>query len=113
MDAGHRSSLRDVVGPYRLVSSRSLREGGDVKIGQGSDWMEIVGCGMVHPNVLTNCGLDPDVWQGFAFGFGVDRLGMLKYGMPDLRDMFAGDVRWLDHFGFGPFQTPNPATGLS
>ena len=99
--------------PSAEMDVKCDRSGGDVKIGQGSDWMEIVGCGMVHPNVLTNCGLDPDEWQGFAFGFGVDRLGMLKYGMPDLRDMFAGDVRWLDHFGFGPFQTPNPATGLS
>ena len=92
--------------PSAEMDVKCDRSGGDVKIGQGSDWMEIVGCGMVHPNVLTNCGLDPDEWQGFAFGFGVDRLGMLKYGMPDLRDMFAGDVRWLDHFGFGPFQTP-------
>jgi phenylalanyl-tRNA synthetase alpha chain len=87
--------------------------GGEVKIGQGSEWSEIVGCGMVHPNVLTNCGLDPDEWQGFAFGFGVDRLGRLKYGMPDLRDMFAGDVRWLDHYGFSAFAAPNPLSGLS
>jgi phenylalanyl-tRNA synthetase alpha chain len=99
--------------PSAEMDVKCDRSGGDVKIGQGSDWMEIVGCGMVHPNVLTNCGLDPDEWQGFAFGFGVDRLGMLKYGMPDLRDMFAGDVRWLDHFGFSAFQAPNPATGLS
>ena len=89
------------------------RSGGEVKIGAGADWLEVVGCGMVHPNVLRNCGLDPDVWQGFAFGFGVDRLGMLKYGMPDLRDMFASDVRWLGHYGFSPFAMPNPATGLS
>ena len=89
------------------------RSGGDVKIGTGTDWLEVVGCGMVHPNVLRNCGLDPEVWQGFAFGFGVDRLGMLKYGMPDLRDMFASDVRWLGHYGFSPFAMPNPATGLS
>ncbi len=89
------------------------RSGGDIKIGQGTDWLEVVGCGMVHPNVLRNCGLDPDIWQGFAFGFGVDRLGMLKYGMPDLRDMFAGDARWLAHYGFSPFAMPNPATGLS
>ncbi len=68
---------------------------------------------MVHPNVLTNCGIDPDEWQGFAFGFGVDRLGRLKYGMPDLRDMFASDTRWLAHYGFSPFSTPNPASGLS
>ena len=89
------------------------RSGNEVKIGQGSDWLEILGCGMVHPNILRTCGLDPDVWQGFAFGFGVDRLGMLKYGMPDLRDMFASDSRWLSHFGFSAFQAPNPATGLS
>jgi phenylalanyl-tRNA synthetase alpha chain len=89
------------------------RSGGEVKIGQGTDWLEILGCGMVHPNVLRNCGLDPDVWQGFAFGCGVDRLGVLKYGMPDLRDMFATDARWLAHYGFSAFAAPNPATGLS
>jgi phenylalanyl-tRNA synthetase alpha chain len=99
--------------PSAEMDVKCDRSGGDVKIGQGNDWMEIVGCGMVHPNVLRNCGLDPDQWQGFAFGFGVDRLGMLKYGMPDLRDMFASDVRWLDHYGFSAFQAPNPATGLS
>ena len=89
------------------------RSGGELKIGQGSDWLEILGCGMVHPNVLRNCGLDPDEWQGFAFGFGVDRLAMLKYGVPDLRDMFASDVRWLAHYGFSAFAAPNPASGLS
>ena len=77
------------------------------------DWLEILGCGMVHPNVLRACGLDPDEWQGFAFGMGVDRLAILKYGMPDLRDVFASDVRWLEHYGFTAFQAPNPATGLS
>jgi phenylalanyl-tRNA synthetase alpha chain len=87
--------------------------GGEVKIGRGTEWSEIVGCGMVHPKVLRNCGLDPDEWQGFAFGFGVDRLGRLKYGMPDLRDMFASDTRWLAHYGFSPFSAPNPASGLS
>ena len=89
------------------------RSGGELKIGQGSDWLEILGCGMVHPNVLRNCGLDPDEWQGFAFGFGVDRLAMLKYGMPDLRDMFAADTRWLSHYGFSAFAAPNSASGLS
>jgi len=89
------------------------RSSGAVKIGEGSDWLEILGGGMVHPNVLRNCGLDPDAWQGFAFGLGVDRLGMLKYGMPDLRDMFAADPRWLAHYGFSAFAAPNPATGLS
>jgi phenylalanyl-tRNA synthetase alpha chain len=89
------------------------RSGGELKIGAGEDWLEVVGCGMVHPKVLSNCGLDPQVWQGFAFGFGVDRLAMLKYGIPDLRDMFAGDRRWLQHYGFSPFSAPNPASGLS
>jgi hypothetical protein len=65
------------------------RSGGEIKIGQGTSWLEILGCGMVHPNVLRACGIDPDEYQGFAFGMGVDRLGMLKYGMPDLRDMFV------------------------
>lgn len=99
--------------PSAEMDVRCDRSGADVKIGQGADWMEIVGCGMVHPNVLRNCGLDPDQWQGFAFGFGIDRLGTLKYGMPDLRDMFASDVRWLEHYGFSAFQAPNTATGLS
>jgi phenylalanyl-tRNA synthetase alpha chain len=89
------------------------RTGGELKIGQGSDWLEILGCGMVHPNVLKACGIDPDEYQGFAFGFGVDRLAMLKYGIPDLRDMFAADVRWLAHYGFSAFAAPNPASGLS
>ena len=89
------------------------RSGGAIKIGEGTDWLEILGGGMVHPNILRICGLDPDEWQGFAFGMGVDRLGMLKYGMPDLRDVFGADIRWLRHYGFGPFTAPNPASGLS
>ena len=89
------------------------RSGGSVKIGEGSDWLEILGGGMVHPNILRLCGLDPDEWQGFAFGMGVDRLGMLKYGMPDLRDVFAADSRWLAHYGFSAFAAPNLASGLS
>jgi phenylalanyl-tRNA synthetase alpha chain len=89
------------------------RSGGELKIGTGSDWLEILGCGMVHPNVLRHSGIDPDVYQGFAFGMGVDRLGMLKYGIPDLRDMFSSDTRWLAHYGFSAFQAPNPASGLS
>ena len=78
------------------------RDGERVLIGQGEDWMEILGCGMVHPNVIAACGLDPEEFQGFAFGMGVDRLAMLKYGIPDLRDFFAADTRWLGHYGFAP-----------
>ena len=66
---------------------------------------------MVHPNILRICGLDPDEWQGFAFGLGVDRLAMLKYGMPDLRDMFAADTRWLAHYGFSAFADAQPGLG--
>jgi phenylalanyl-tRNA synthetase alpha chain len=89
------------------------RVGDEVRIGQGSRWMEILGSGMVHPNVLRNCGLDPDEYQGFAFGMGIDRLAMLKYGIPDLRDFFAADARWIEHYGFDPLDQPNLATGLS
>ena len=89
------------------------RSGGELRIGQGSDWLEILGCGMVHPNVLKACGIDPDDYQGFAFGLGADRLAMLKYGVPDLRDMFSADVRWLAHYGFSAFAAPSAASGLS
>jgi phenylalanyl-tRNA synthetase alpha chain len=99
--------------PSAEVDVQCDRSGGEVRIGQGSDWLEVAGCGMVHPNVLRNCGLDPEEWQGFAFGLGVDRFGMLKYGMPDLRDMFAADSRWLAHYGFSHLAMPNPGTGLS
>jgi phenylalanyl-tRNA synthetase alpha chain len=68
---------------------------------------------MVHPNVLRASGVCPDEYQGFAFGLGVDRFAMLKYGVPDLRDMFASDTRWLSHYGFSAFAAPNPASGLS
>jgi len=99
--------------PSAEMDVRYERVGSAIKIGQGEKWMEILGCGMVHPNVLRACGIDPDEYQGFAFGMGVDRLAMLKYGMPDLRDMFAGDTRWLAHYGFDPLLQANLATGLS
>ncbi|MEP7241269.1 MAG: phenylalanine--tRNA ligase subunit alpha [Devosia sp.] len=89
------------------------RSGGEVKIGEGNDWLEILGCGMVHPNVLRNCGLDPEVYQGFAWGMGIDRLAMLKYGMNDLRAFFDADKRWLDHYGFRAFDMPTLFGGLS
>ncbi len=86
---------------------------GEVRFGEGSDWMEILGCGMVHPNVLRYGGLDPDEYQGFAWGMGIDRLAMLKYGMPDLRAFFDADVRWLAHYGFRPLDMPTLFAGLS
>lgn len=99
--------------PSAEMDVRCDRSGGALKIGTGTDWLEILGCGMVHPNVLSSCGIDPETHQGFAFGMGIDRLAMLKYGIPDLRDMFAADVRWLEHFGFEPTVQPNLASGLS
>ena len=84
-----------------------------VKFGEGTDWMEILGCGMVHPNVLRAGGLDPDEYQGFAWGMGLDRIAMLKYGMPDLRDFFNADVRWMNHYGFRPLDVPTLFGGLS
>jgi phenylalanyl-tRNA synthetase alpha chain len=99
--------------PSMEVDIQCDRSGGDIKFGQGTDWLEILGCGMVHPNVLRNCGLDPDEYQGFAWGMGIDRIAMLKYGMPDLRPFFEADVRWLQHYGFRPLDFPTLAGGLS
>jgi phenylalanyl-tRNA synthetase alpha chain len=82
-------------------------------IGKPGKWLEILGCGMVHPNVIANCGLDPARYQGFAFGMGLDRIAMLKYGIPDLRTFFAGDLRWLRHYGFSVLDVPTLSAGLS
>ncbi|HUG62977.1 MAG TPA: phenylalanine--tRNA ligase subunit alpha [Methylomirabilota bacterium] len=89
------------------------RSGSEIRIGEGDDWLEILGCGMVHPNVIRGVGLDPDEFQGFAWGMGIDRIAMLKYGMPDLRAFFDADVRWLKHYGFRPLDLPTLAGGLS
>jgi len=80
-------------------------KGGELRIGAGDSWLEILGCGMVHPNVIANCGLDPAVYQGFAFGMGIDRIAMLKYGIPDLRSFFDSDLRWLRHYGFSVLES--------
>jgi phenylalanyl-tRNA synthetase alpha chain len=88
-------------------------EGGELKIGAGDDWLEILGSGMVHPNVIRAGGLDPDKYQGFAFGMGIDRIAMLKYGIPDLRAFFEADLRWLRHYGFAALAMPTLAEGLS
>lgn len=86
------------------------RKDGGLKIGAGDSWLEILGCGMVHPNVIANCGLDPNEYQGFAFGMGIERIAMLKYGIPDLRSFFESDTRWLSHYGSDPLNRPNRAT---
>src|ERR1051326_6331381 len=97
--------------PSLEVDIQCKRDKGEVRFGEGDDWLEILGCGMVHPNVLRNCGLDPDSVQGFAWGMGIDRIAMLKYGMPDLRAFFEADVRWLAPDGFLPPDFPALAGG--
>ncbi len=99
--------------PSMEVDVQCDRSGAEVKIGEGNDWLEILGCGMVHPNVIRNAGLDPDIYQGFAFGVGIDRIAMLKYGMPDLRAFFDADQRWIEHYGFRPLDLPTLFGGLS
>ena len=86
---------------------------GKIIIGEGNQWLEILGCGMVHPNVLKNVKVDPSKFQGYAFGIGIDRLAMLKYGISDLRAFFDCDYRWLNHFGFDPLDVPTNYRGLS
>jgi phenylalanyl-tRNA synthetase alpha chain len=99
--------------PSMEVDIQYSREGGVLKLGTGDKWMEILGSGMVHPNVIRAGGLDPDKYQGFAFGMGIDRIAMLKYGIPDLRAFFESDLRWLRHYGFRSLQVPTLAGGLS
>ena len=98
-------ALENANGSWRRVLGGS----GDAP---GHAWMELLGSGMVNRRVLEMSGLDPDEWQGFAFGVGVDRLAMLKYGMDDLRAFFDGDVRWLEHYGFSPFDQPTLSAGV-
>lgn len=98
--------------PSAEVDIGCTRADGQLKIGAGDDWLEILGCGMVHPKVLENCGIDATRYQGFAFGIGIERLAMLKYGIPDLRPFYDSDLRWLRHYGFLPLEMPNLVRGL-
>jgi phenylalanyl-tRNA synthetase alpha chain len=86
---------------------------GKITFGQGDDWLELGGSGMVHRKVLENCGIDPNVYSGFALGFGLDRMAMLKYGIPDIRSFFESDLRWLKHYGFAALDVPTLDGGLS
>lgn len=102
--------------PSAEVDIGYYKQGDAMKLGKAAKpedqkWMEVLGAGMVHENVLKNCGVDPNEYQGFAFGMGIERLAMLKYGIPDLRTFFESDVRWLDHYGFSALNRPNCATG--
>ncbi|MFT4620475.1 MAG: phenylalanyl-tRNA synthetase alpha chain [Polaromonas sp.] len=98
--------------PSAEVDIRCSWAGGVLKVGEGDDWLEILGSGMVHPKVLQAGGIDPSIYQGFAFGMGIDRIAMLKYGIPDLRAFFDSDLRWLRHYGFSALQQPNLHGGL-
>lgn len=99
--------------PSAEVDIGCTREGGEFKIGAGDDWLEILGCGMVHPKVLENCGIDSEKYQGFAFGMGIERIAMLKYGIPDLRTFYESDLRWLRHYGFKALDVPSMVGGLT
>ncbi len=99
--------------PSAEVDIRCSWTGGQLKIGEGDDWLEILGSGMVHPKVLAAAGVDPTRWQGFAFGMGIDRIAMLKYGIPDLRAFFDSDLRWLRHYGFAALDVPTLQGGIS
>jgi phenylalanyl-tRNA synthetase alpha chain len=99
--------------PSAEVDIGCSRAGGELKLGNHGDWLEILGCGMVHPKVIANCGLDPEEWQGFAFGMGIERITMLKYGIPDLRTFYEADLRWLRHYGFMPLDVPSMTGGLA
>ena len=99
--------------PSAEIDFRCSWEGGTLKLGEGDDWLEAGGSGMVHPKVLEAAGVDPSEWQGFAFGLGIDRLAMLKYGIPDLRAFFESDLRWLKHYGFAALDVPTLHGGLS
>jgi phenylalanyl-tRNA synthetase alpha chain len=99
--------------PSAEVDLRCSWESGQLRVGQGESWMEILGSGMVHPKVLSAAGVDPSEWQGFAFGMGIDRIAMLKYGIPDLRAFFESDLRWLRHYGFAALDIPTLSGGLS
>jgi len=109
----YRPSYFPFTEPSAEMDIGCLKTKTELKIGAGNDWLEILGCGMVHPNVLKAGGIDPDVYQGFAFGVGLDRLAMLKYGIPDLRTFFEGDVRWLKNYGFAPLDFSSLTGGLS
>jgi phenylalanyl-tRNA synthetase alpha chain len=108
-----RPSYFPFTSPSAEMDIGCTRRDGEFRIGGGGDWMEILGCGMVHPKVLANCGIDPDSYQGFAFGLGIDRIAMLKYGIADLRSFFDADLRWLRHYGFAALDVPTLPAGLT
>ena len=113
LPARFRPSYFPFTEPSAEMDIGCTREGGGLSIGHGDDWLEILGCGMVNPKVLENCGIDSSKYQGFAFGLGIERMAMLKYGIPDLRTFYESDLRWLRHYGFSALHVPNMVGGLN
>jgi phenylalanyl-tRNA synthetase alpha chain len=113
MPVRFRASYFPFTEPSAEVDIGCTRSGGTLRIGHGDDWLEILGCGMVHPKVLANCGIDPERYQGFAFGMGLERIAMLKYGIPDLRTFYESDLRWLRHYGFAALDVPSLVAGTT
>jgi len=112
VDLRFRASHFPFTEPSAEVDIRCSWEGGTLKVGEGDDWLEILGSGMVHPKVLQNAGVDPNEWQGFAFGMGIERITMLKHGIPDLRPFYEADIRWLRHYGADPLSPPSLVEGV-
>jgi len=113
LPARFRPSYFPFTEPSAEMDIGCTREGGGLSIGHGDDWLEILGCGMVNPKVLENCGIDSTQYQGFAFGLGIERMAMLKYGIPDLRTFYESDLRWLRHYGFSALHVPSMVGGLN
>ncbi len=113
LDARFRSNFFPFTEPSAEVDIRCSRKANELILGEGNDWLEVMGCGMIHPTVLKNVGVDPEEYQGFAFGLGLERFAMLKYGIADLREFYNGDLRWLNHYGFSSFDLPSISGGLT
>ncbi len=113
LPARFRPSYFPFTEPSAEMDIGCTREGGGLRIGHGDDWLEILGCGMINPKVLENCGIDSTKYQGFAFGMGIERMAMLKYGIPDLRTFYESDLRWLRHYGFSSLDVPSMVGGLN
>ncbi len=112
LPARFRPSYFPFTEPSAEMDIGCTRKDGGLAIGHGDDWLEILGCGMINPKVLENCGIDSTEYQGFAFGMGIERMAMLKYGIPDLRTFYESDLRWLRHYGFSALHTPSMVGGL-
>jgi phenylalanyl-tRNA synthetase alpha chain len=113
LDSRFRANFFPFTEPSAEVDIRCTRKANELILGEGDGWLEVMGCGMIHPKVLENAGIDSNIYQGFAFGLGLERFAMLKYGIGDLREFFNGDLRWLNHYGFSGFDLSSIIGGLT